>query len=87
MAMAASADTLAQLAQRLGPKGYCDDEAAMAPWLEDWRGQYHGKAAAMLSPASVDEVVDIVRHCATQRVPLVPQGGNTSMVGGATPDD
>ncbi|MGQ0559392.1 MAG: FAD-binding oxidoreductase [Sphingosinicella sp.] len=84
--MAASAETLAQLAERLGPKGYCDDKQAMAPWLEDWRGQFHGKAAAMLSPASVAEVADIVRLCAAQRVPLVPQGGNTSMVGGATPD-
>ena len=58
----------------------------MAPWLQDWRGRYRGAAAAMLSPACSGEVVKLVQLCAAERVPLVPQGGNTSMVGGATPD-
>jgi FAD/FMN-containing dehydrogenase len=73
------------LERRLGPKGYSADRADLAPWLTDWRGRYHGAAAAMLSPAGTEEVAEIVRLCAAARVPLVPQGGNTSMSAGATP--
>jgi FAD/FMN-containing dehydrogenase len=70
----------------LGPKGVATDAADIAPWLTDWRGRYTGAAAAVISPASVDEVSAVVRLAVEHRVPLVPQGGNTSMVGGATPD-
>jgi FAD/FMN-containing dehydrogenase len=77
---------LEKLAAGLGPKGFTRDPAAMAPWLEDWRKRYRGAAAALLSPATTEEVVQIVRLCAAERVSLVPQGGNTSMVAGATPD-
>ncbi len=73
-------------AERLGKKGFTTDADEMAPWLQDWRGLYQGRAAALLSPGSVDEVSDIVRLAAQHGVTLVPQGGNTSMVGGATPD-
>ena len=57
----------------------------MAPWLTDWRGRFRGEALALASPQSTAEVQTIVRLCAENRTPLVPQGGNTSMVGGATP--
>ena len=80
------AELLDKLAARLGPKGFTTDPQAMAPWLSDWRDHYHGRAAALLSPATTDEVVDVVRHCLEAGVPIVPQGGNTSMAGGATPD-
>lgn len=81
-----SASLLDAFANLLGPKGYSADPDAMAPWLTDWRGKYHGRAAAMLSPATTDEVASIVRLCAKAEVALVPQGGNSGMVGGATPD-
>jgi FAD/FMN-containing dehydrogenase len=81
-----SKSLLASLAQLLGPKGYSDDADAMAPWLTDWRGKYRGRAAAMLSPATTEEVSAVVRLCAEAQVALVPQGGNSGMVGGATPD-
>jgi FAD/FMN-containing dehydrogenase len=81
-----SADLLARLAALLGPKGYTTDADSMAPWLTDWRGKYTGRAAAMLSPASTEEVAAVVRLCAAERAALVPQGGNSGMVGGATPD-
>jgi FAD/FMN-containing dehydrogenase len=81
-----SEDLLGKLGERLGPKGFTRDAEAMAPSLSDWRGRYHGAAAAMLSPATREEVAAIVALCAACGVPLVPQGGNTSMVGGATPD-
>ena len=81
----ASPALLRQLKQRLGPKGFTDDPDDMSAWLTDWRGRITGGAAAMLSPASREEVADIVRMAAAERVPIVPQGGNTSMVAGATP--
>ncbi len=77
---------LDRLGGLLGPKGYTTDAETMAPWLTDWRGKYTGRAAAMLSPASTDEVAAVVSLCAKEQVALVPQGGNSGMVGGATPD-
>ena len=81
-----SASLLDTLANRLGPKGFSVDADTMAPWLTDWRGKYRGRAAAMLSPATTEEVAAIVRLCAEAQVALVQQGGNSGMVGGATPD-
>jgi FAD/FMN-containing dehydrogenase len=79
-------DLLPRLEALLGRKGFTAEPIDLEPWLTDWRGRWHGAAAAMLSPATTAEVVEIVRLCAAEGVPLVPQGGNTSMVGGATPD-
>ena len=75
---------LRKLAERLGPKGFTADAVDLDPWLTDWRGRVRGSAAALLSPANRDEVADIVRWAAAERVAVVPQGGNTSMVAGAT---
>jgi FAD/FMN-containing dehydrogenase len=69
----------------LGPKAVVTDPKEIEPWTTDWRGRVHGAAPAMLSPASTDEVAEIVRLAAELRVPLVPQGGNTGMAAGATP--
>ena len=74
------------LSNRLGAKGFTRDPHDMAPWLTDWRGMYHGTAAAMLSPATTAEVADIVRYAAQHGLSLVPQGGNSGMSAGATPD-
>ncbi len=71
----------------VGPKGWTADPAAMAPSLVDWRGTFRGAAPIVLSPASTDEVAAIVSACAAAEVAIVPQGGNTSMCGGAVPDD
>ena len=73
--------------ERFGPKAAITDPADIEPWLTDWRGRYHGAAQAILSPASTEEVAAIVKLAAEYEVPLVPQGGNTSMVGGATPPE
>lgn len=70
---------------RFGAKVALTDRDAIEPWLTDWRGRYHGQAAAILQPGSTDEVAAIVRLASQHGVALVPQGGNTSMVGGATP--
>jgi FAD/FMN-containing dehydrogenase len=70
---------------RFGPKAVVTDPEAIAPWLTDWRGRFHGASAAMLAPATREEVAAIVILAAEAGVPLTPQGGNTGMVGGATP--
>ncbi len=79
-------DLLAALTQRLGPQGVLQG-ADMAPHETDWRALFQGHALAVLRPASTEEMADAVKLCAAARVPMVPQGGNTSMVAGATPDE
>ena len=74
-----------RLAERLGPRGYTTDPSTMAPWLTDWRGRVEGRALALLTPQDTDEVAFIVAQAAASGIPLVPQGGNSSMVAGATP--
>jgi hypothetical protein len=71
--------------ERFGPKTAITDPGDIAPWLIDWRGRWHGASAAILSPASTGEVAAIVALAVEHRVALVPQGGNSGMVGGATP--
>lgn len=70
----------------LGARGFTRDPELMAPWLSDWRGRFHGRAIGMASPGSTSEVSAFVALCARHRVPIVPQGGNSGMSGGATPD-
>lgn len=70
---------------RFGRKTAITERGEVEPWLTDWRGRFHGQAQAILSPASTQEVAAIVRLASERGVALVPQGGNTSMVGGATP--
>jgi FAD/FMN-containing dehydrogenase len=81
------AQMIAEAEHRFGPKAVITDAGQMQPWLTDWRGRCHGRAAAILAPASTEEVAAMVGLAAQHRVPLVPQGGNTSMVGGATPPE
>ena len=73
------------LSKMLGPKAVITDPRELDAWVTDWRGRVHGSTPAMLAPASTEEVAEIVRLAAEHRVPLVPQGGNTGMSGGATP--
>jgi FAD/FMN-containing dehydrogenase len=78
---------LDEAAALLGPRGLTRDPELMQPWLTDWRGRFTGQALAMATPGSTAEVAELVRLCARHRVPIVPQGGNSSMSGGATPDE
>ena len=81
----AQADLLARLTALLGPRVVVTDPDLIEPWLHDWRGRYHGRSPALLQPTTTAQVAAIVGAAAMAGVPLVPQGGNTSMVGGATP--
>lgn len=78
---------LEKAADLLGPRGLTRDPELVRPWLTDWRGRFTGKALALASPASVTEVSALVTLCAEHGVPIVPQGGNSGMSGGATPDE
>ncbi len=80
-------DALSEIRDLLGPKGFSNDREAMAPWLTDWRGRYTGDAAALVSPASTQDVAAVVRIAGQHRLAIVPQGGNSGMVAGATPDN
>ena len=70
----------------VGDSGILTDAADIAPYVRDWRGNYIGKTALVVRPANTQEVADVVTLCAATRTPIVPQGGNTGMVGGGIPD-
>jgi D-lactate dehydrogenase (cytochrome) len=55
----------------------------MQPYLAEWRGLYAGRALAVALPETTDAAAAVVRACANHRVAIVPQGGNTGLVGGA----
>lgn len=62
------------------------DAADMAPFLTDWRGKWTGRAIAVAQPDDAAAVAAVMRWCSAHGVPVVPQGGNTGLSGGATPD-
>lgn len=68
-----------------GAAGIKADPADMAPFLTDWRGLWHGKARAVVRPANVTEVSQVLAYCRAHRVPVTVQGGNTGLVGGSVP--
>ncbi len=76
---------LAALHDVVGAAGMLTDPADTAPFAEDWRRLYHGRTPAVVRPVSTAELAEVVRRCAAASVAVVPQGGNTSMVGGAVP--
>lgn len=83
-------DDLAHLARVLPPNAILstlppisnppDD---LAPYNVDWMGKYHGQANTILRPRTTQQVSDIVKFCASRRIGVVPQGGNTGLVGGS----
>ena len=58
----------------------------LSAWELDWRKRWRGKALAVVRPGSTEEVAAVVRACAAQGASIVPQGGNTGLVGGGVPD-
>ncbi|KAF7969224.1 hypothetical protein HWV62_27935 [Athelia sp. TMB] len=57
----------------------------LSTYNNDWMGKYHGKATTVLKPKTTEEVSKIVKHCWEKRIGIVPQGGNTGLVGGSVP--
>src|SRR4051812_22195596 len=71
----------------VGDRGLLTDGIDTAAYAEDWRRLYQGRTAAVVRPGSTQELAGVVRLCAAAGTPIVPQGGNTSMVGGAVPNE
>ena len=80
-----SDDVIDRLKQALGPGGWIDDARDMAPYLTDMRGVYPARTSLVARPNSTDRVAAVVKICAEAGVGLVPQGGNTGLVGGSVP--
>lgn len=75
------------LERLLGPRGLIAAPADIAAYAEDWRRLYRGQPLAVLRPGDPEELAAAIRLCAAAGIGVVPQGGNTSMVGGATPHE
>jgi FAD/FMN-containing dehydrogenase len=71
----------------VGAKAVLNADADMAPFMSDWHDRYHGAAHAVVLPASTDEVSQIMAFADAENIVVVPQGGNTGFMGGATPDE
>ncbi|MCX7156649.1 MAG: FAD-binding oxidoreductase [Rhodocyclales bacterium] len=79
---------IAELRRLLGERHVLTVAGDIAPYCTDWRGRYTGSARCVALPGSTEEVAAVVRACAAAGVagvPMVPQGGNTGLCGGATP--
>ncbi|MCF8468561.1 MAG: FAD-binding oxidoreductase [Sneathiella sp.] len=78
-------DIIRELAAIVGGKHVILDEADMQGFVVEWRDKYVGRARAVVQPKTPKEVAAIVKLCAETKTKLVPQGGNTSLVGGSIP--
>lgn len=78
-------DTLDRLKQAAGTGGFTEDQALIAPHLREWRDRFVGRTPLLLRPATTGAVARIVTICNETRTPIVPQGGNTGLVGGQIP--
>ena len=85
--MSGKSSVIEQLKEAAGPNGFTEDEQEIAPHLVEWRGKYRGQTPLMLKPATTAEVSRILAICNKTRMPIVPQGGNTGLVGGQIPFD
>src|SRR5580692_4421075 len=82
-----SSATLTELKAAVGPGGWLDSSADVAPYLTDFRHLYQGATPVVLRPRNAEEVAKILSICNRDEVAVVPHGGNTSYCGGATPDE
>jgi len=77
--------SLQSIRDLLGPQGYLESAQDRAPFEVDFRGIHRGRTPLVALPQSTSQVAQLVRFCAQQEIGIVPQGGNTSYCGGATP--
>jgi FAD/FMN-containing dehydrogenase len=87
--MSSHNELLAQLRQIVGAPNvltHDDPTTDLTAWELDWRKRERGRALAVVRPAATSEVAAVVKACAATGVSMVPQGGNTGMVVGSTPD-
>ena len=79
-------DLLDRLRTSIGADHVLTDDADVAAYVVDWTGTHAGRALAVVRPGSTEEVAAVVAACAGAGVAVVPQGGNTGLVGGGVPD-
>ena len=79
-------DVAAELVRELGADLVTTDAEEMRPFCRDWHGDVEGIALAVIRPRTTDDVVKVVRLCGRLGLNIVPQGGNTGLVLGATPE-
>jgi FAD/FMN-containing dehydrogenase len=80
-------DLLAQLAEIVGARQCLTDPDLRASYETDWTRRWSGRALAVIRPSSTEEVAAVLRACTDAGAGVVPQGGNTGMVGGSVPRD
>ncbi|MCE3268746.1 MAG: hydroxyacid dehydrogenase, partial [Burkholderiales bacterium] len=80
-------DILLELSLIVGQNQVITDPVQQHAYLRDWRGRYKGQALAVVKPQTTDQIVKLVRLCQLNSISIIPQGGNTSLCGGATPLD
>ena len=78
---------LARIREAVGPAGIVDDPDDQAPYLKEWRGNFQGSAELVVRPSTTEETAAVVTACAEAGIGLVPQSGNTGLVGGACPHE
>ena len=83
--MTVSADILARLKEAAGPNGFSEDPQEIAPHLVEWRSKYQGLSPLLLKPHTTEDVSRILAICNETATPIVPQGGDTGLVGGQIP--
>jgi FAD/FMN-containing dehydrogenase len=81
------ADALARLKSVVGTNGYSEDPTEMAPHLTEWRKKYRGHSPLLLKPTMTSQVSAVLNICNEKQIRVVPQGGNTGLVGGQIPFD
>ena len=74
-----------RLKQAAGPNGFSEDAQEIASHLAELRGRLHGQSPLLLKPATTEQVSAILSICHETGTPIVPQGGNTGLVGGQIP--
>ncbi len=80
-------DLLKSIEEIVGRSGLLIDSRDTAPYLIDQKKEYNGRAVAIVKPKTTEELSKVVSLCSEKRIPIVPQGGNTGLCGGATPDN
>lgn len=80
-----TADVIAALADAVGTENVITDPDVMAAFCTDWTRRFGGPALCVVRPGSTGEVAAVLRECFRAGVPVIPQGGNTGLVGGGVP--
>jgi FAD/FMN-containing dehydrogenase len=83
----AASEALDRIRAIVGPRGWIADAQDMAPYLVEERGLYRGRARMVVRPGSTQEVADVVKTCIDAGLAIVPQSGNTGLVGGGIPHE